>query len=42
MEHRHGNDDVSRGEMKGVSVGIRDGKAICIAYALEDRSTERR
>ncbi len=27
MEHRHGNDDVSRGEMKGVCGRIRNGKA---------------
>jgi hypothetical protein len=42
VEKRHGNGDVSRGEMKGVCVSIRNGKAICIAYAIEDRSTEGR
>ena len=34
VEHSHRNDDVSRGEMKGVCVRIRDSKAIGHTYAL--------
>jgi hypothetical protein len=42
MEQRHGNGDVSREKMKDVCVRVRNGKAICIAYAIEDRCTEGR
>ena len=34
VERSHRNDDVSRGEMKGVCGRIRDSKAIGLAYAL--------
>jgi hypothetical protein len=40
VERSHRNDDVSRGEMKGVCVRIRDSKAIGLTYALKDRCTE--
>ncbi len=40
VESSHRNDDVSRGEMKGACVGIRNSKTIAIAYAIKDRSTE--
>jgi hypothetical protein len=40
VKRSHRNDDVSRGEMNGVRVSIRDSKTIGIAYAIEDRSTE--
>ena len=31
----------SRGEVEGVSEGIRDNKTICFAYAIKDRQQER-
>ena len=40
VERSHRNDDVSRGEMKGVCGRIRDSKAIGLTYALKDRCTE--
>ncbi len=30
------NDDVSRGQMQGVCEGIREGKAICLAYTIKN------
>ena len=40
VEQGHRNDDVSRGEMKGVCGRIRDSKTIGLAYARKDRCTE--